>query len=696
MLRVVVVVVMVGAIMGMVGLLGFLPVAAQDASASRSFSPATPATVEPGGEVTVTIEATGYGSLGAVTETLPAGFGYVSSSLTGEGEVDEVDARTVRFTLQGANQTFTYTVKASNTAGDHVFSGTLRDSDRGDHDVGGDSSVTVRTVTTTSGASASRSFSPATPATVEPGGEVTVTIEATGYGSLGAVTETLPAGFGYVSSSLTDEGEVTEVDARTVRFTLQGANQTFTYTVKASNTAGDHVFSGTLRDSDRGDHDVGGDSSVTVRTVTTTSGASASRSFSPATPATVEPGGEVTVTIEATGYGSLGAVTETLPAGFGYVSSSLTDEGEVTEVDARTVRFTLQGANQTFTYTVKASNTAGDHVFSGTLRDSDRGDHDVGGDSSVTVRTVTTTSGASASRSFSPATPATVEPGGEVTVTIEATGYGSLGAVTETLPAGFGYVSSSLTDEGEVTEVDARTVRFTLQGANQTFTYTVKASNTAGDHVFSGTLRDSDRGDHDVGGDSSVTVRAPAVTTPPTPAPTTPPPRRSSGDEDDGAATPTPTPAPAPTVAPTPTPEPTVAPTAMPAPTVAPTPTPAPTVAPTAMPAPTVAPTAMMPAPTVAPTAMMPAPTVAPTAMMPAPTVAPTAMMPAPTVAPTAMMPAPTVAPTAMPAPTVAPTATPPAAPEDEGGLPTWAIVLIIIVVLAVGGGLFAFVRARR
>ena len=40
----------------------------------------------------------------------------------------------------------------------------------------------------------------------------------------------------------------------------------------------------------------------------------------------------------------------------------------------------------------------------------------------------------------------------------------------------------------------------------------------------------------------------------------------------------------------------------------------------------------------------------------------------------------------------------PPAAPEDEGGLPTWAIVLIIIVavVLAVGGGLFAFVRGRR
>ena len=85
-------------------------------------------------------------------------------------------------------------------------------------------------------------------------------------------------------------------------------------------------------------------------------------------------------------------------------------------------------------------------------------------------------------------------------VRIAATGYGSLGAVTETLPAGFSYESSSLTDAGEVTEVDARTVRFTLQGADKSFTYTVTASSTAGPHTFSGMLRDSDRVDHTVGG----------------------------------------------------------------------------------------------------------------------------------------------------------------------------------------------------
>ena len=321
-------------------------------------------------------------------------------------------------------------------------------------------------------ASATRSFDTTT---VGPGGQVEVRITATGYGSLGAVTETLPAGFSYISSSLTDEGEVTEVDARTVRFTLQGADKTFTYRVTASRTAGAHDFSGTLRDSDRGDSAVGGATSVTVEAAA--GGAGATRSFSPAS---VDAGGEVVVTITATGYGSLGAVTETLPAGFRYESSSLIDEGEVTEVDARTVRFTLQGADKTFTYTVTASDAADSYDFSGTLRDSDKVDSQVGGATSVTVL------GPRATRSFSSTS---VRPGGQVTVTITATDYGSLGAVTEMLPAGFSYVSSSLTDEGEVTEVDARTVRFTLQGADKTFTYRVTASRTAGGHNFSGMLR---------------------------------------------------------------------------------------------------------------------------------------------------------------------------------------------------------------
>ena len=102
----------------------------------------------------------------------------------------------------------------------------------------------------------------------------------------------------------------------------------------------------------------------------------------------------------------------------------------------------------------------------------------MGGDSSVTVEAPSTpsTPTPSATRSINPAT---VAPGGTVTVTIQAADYGQAGGVTETLPAGFAYVDSSLS-ASQVNE-SGQNVRFTLQG-DTSFTYTVTASGTAGSY----------------------------------------------------------------------------------------------------------------------------------------------------------------------------------------------------------------------
>ena len=105
-------------------------------------------------------------------------------------------------------------------------------------------------------------------------------------------------------------------------------------------------------------------------------------------------------------------------------------------------------------------------------------------------------------RSFSPPS---VAPAGEVVVMITASGYGSFGAVTETLPSGFSYVSSSLEDSG-VTDV-GREVRFSLFGQTA-FTYTVTASSTEGAYSFSGVLGNSDREDVPVGGALTIAVAA--------------------------------------------------------------------------------------------------------------------------------------------------------------------------------------------
>ena len=191
------------------------------------------------------------------------------------------------------------------------------------------------------------------------------------------------------------------------------------------------------------------------------------RSFSPAS---VVPGGELVVTAAAAaGYGASGLVKETLPPGFSYVSSSLPD-GAVT-VEGREVSFVLFGETD-FTYTVTASSTAGSYSFSGILTNSNGEEVPVGGASRITVEAAPP--GVSASRSFSPAS---VAPGGEVVVTINAANYGVGGAVTETLPEGFTYVSSSLPDSQ--VSVTGQQVRFTLQG-DTSFTYTVTAPSVEG------------------------------------------------------------------------------------------------------------------------------------------------------------------------------------------------------------------------
>ena len=145
--------------------------------------------------------------------------------------------------------------------------------------------------------------------------------------------------------------------------------------------------------------------------------------------------------------------------------------------------------------------TAGSYEFEGSLRDFDKNDTQVVGDDTVAV-------GPYAMRSFSRAS---VTPGSRLVVTIDVANYGQAGGVTETLPAGFTYVSSTL-DAEQVDDTRGQEIRFTLQG-DTSFTYTVTASRTATSHSFSGTLRDFDRMDHAVGGDSSVRVRTPSTGT---------------------------------------------------------------------------------------------------------------------------------------------------------------------------------------
>ena len=114
-------------------------------SATRSLDPAT---VEPGGTVTVTITAENYGRFGRVMETLPAEFEYVDGSSSidlSPGGTDHAQG-VLAFNLLGDSEV-SYQVTASSTEGSYDFSGTLRGSDQTETPIGGDTSVTVSTDT---------------------------------------------------------------------------------------------------------------------------------------------------------------------------------------------------------------------------------------------------------------------------------------------------------------------------------------------------------------------------------------------------------------------------------------------------------------------------------------------------------------------------------------------------------------------
>ncbi len=351
---------------GTAGPLG-TPVAEADGhSATRTLSATT---VEPGGQITVTITASGLGTFGSVTETLPAGFTYVSTTFADGATTSGQD---VNFVIFGDDATFSYTVTASDTAGSYSFSGTTRDGNRNELAVGGASSVTVEAAAT--GHSATRSLSSPT---VDAGAPLTVTIAASGLGSFGSVEETLPSGFTYLS---TTHGDGATTSGQKVTFVVFGDDATFSYTVTASSAPGSYSITGAVKNDQAESAAVGGSSSVTVASAPT--GASATRSLSSSA---VQAGEQIVVTISASGLGVFGSVAETIPAGFAYVSSTHED----TAVSGQNLTFTILHSSATFTYTVTAASTDGVYGFSGTVTDDQRRTGAVTGTTAVTVGTGT-------------------------------------------------------------------------------------------------------------------------------------------------------------------------------------------------------------------------------------------------------------------------------------------------------------------
>ena len=357
MFRTVVAAMMIAVIVGVAGLLLVPMVAAQSSPmATRSFDNMT---VEPGADVQVTIAVANYGGAGAISEMLPPGFTYKTSSLTRRGSGQEL-----RFILT-TQSSLTYTATASSVENDYTFSGVLKRVGETDFPIGGAASVTVEAASG-SPPMATRSFDNMT---VEPGADVQVTIAVANYGGAGAISEMLPPGFTYKTSSLTRRGSGQEL-----RFILT-TQSSLTYTATASSVENDYTFSGVLKRVGETDFPIGGAASVTVEAASG-SPPMATRSFDNMT---VEPGADVQVTIAVANYGGAGAISEMLPPGFTYKTSSLTRRGSGQEL-----RFILT-TQSSLTYTATASIVENDYTFSGVLKRVGETDFPISGASSIRV-----------------------------------------------------------------------------------------------------------------------------------------------------------------------------------------------------------------------------------------------------------------------------------------------------------------------
>ncbi len=332
---------------------------------------------------------------------------------------------------------------------------------------------------------------------INPGEELTVTIELPVIGVSGLVVETLCEGWSYTSTSL-EPYQVTE-EGNTITFTLAG-DTTFTYVVTAPDIQdASCTIAGIFKDMNRVDWTIGADtfctcpSGVTPPTLVRTVPADC-----------IDCNTTFTVTVETPGTG---VVIETLCDDWTYVSSSL-DACQVT-TDGNAVTFTLEN-DASFTYTVQAPDTENAGCTIQGIFSIDNVDHNFIEDfvctreSGVTpptlVRTVPTDC---------------IDRNTQFTVTVETPGTG---LVTETLCNDWTYVSSSLDACQVIT--DGNTVTFTLIN-DTSFTYTVQAPATEDVCcTIQGIFRDMDKVDHDFKDDSVCTCVDVPPTDTPKPEPT--------------------------------------------------------------------------------------------------------------------------------------------------------------------------------
>ncbi|MEY2516301.1 MAG: hypothetical protein QOJ89_3659, partial [bacterium] len=430
-------------------------------AADISLTKTGPATVAAGAHATYTITVSNAGPSTAhnvaVSDPLPAGMTFVSMTASAGtscttpavGSGGTVSCTTATL-ADGADVELTLVVRAAFSAAEQTLVNTASASaDEFDADSGNDEGSAATDV---GPAADLRLVKTASVSATTQNSQLTYTLQAFNDGPSAAtnvtVTDTLPAGMGFVSASAgcaNIAGTVT-CDLGSI---ADGSSTTVTITVKA-NGNGTQVNGATVS-SDEPDPDP----SDNPATATVEVGPTADLSIVKTGPATVTAGGQLTYTLTAHNDGPSAAtgvtVVDVMPAGMTYVGSSAS-QGSCAFA-AGTVTCVLGGladdADATATITLRATFAlAGTTVHNSATISGDQNDGDAGDDASTHDVAV----GPAADLVVTNDAPAHVPAGGQLLSDLQLANNGPQTAVnatlTTTLPAGLTFVSGSSSQGG--------------------------------------------------------------------------------------------------------------------------------------------------------------------------------------------------------------------------------------------------------
>ncbi|WMT05760.1 OmpA family protein [Lysobacter yananisis] len=409
------------------------PVALPVITSSKSSNPATGTTVNPGDTITYTLSTTittaALTQVYTLTDTLSGDQTF--GSVTNAGAYTCTGTGPVVCTLPAGTAPGTYTLTYTTTV-DADASGTVGNSVAGTG--GGDPDPECSNCTTTHPVAlpvitSSKSSTPATGTTVNPGDTITYTLSTTvataALTQVYTLTDTLSGDQTF--GSVTNAGAYTCNAGGPLSCTLPAGTAPGTYTLTYTTTV-DADASGTVGNTVAGTG--GGDPDPECTNCTTTHPVAlpvitSSKSSTPATGTTVNPGDTITYTLSTTittaALTQVYTLTDTLSGDQTF--GSVTNAGAYTCTGTGPVVCTLPAGTVPGTYTLTYTTTV-DADASGTVGNSVTGTG--GGDPDPECTNCTTTHNVSlpeiaSSKSSNPATGTTVNPGETITYTLSTT-----------------------------------------------------------------------------------------------------------------------------------------------------------------------------------------------------------------------------------------------------------------------------------